>query len=707
MSANIAEFIKFIDIATKNVQIYSESHPRTVQAIDQAYQSLNDTLQNKEGVTISIVEGDLLVEQERIEKGNTIVDRFCRDLIVRNIQSLTFVKGITREELLAILRLLNLKPQRIKDQGGFEKVIETEGIKNVQANKIRYGIVTDSGTAMTTTDEMLLSQLLLTTQLGVSGDSGAGHVAQSLEKSLETNTVQDPAGLMFRVFQMIAQNTAPASNQEAITPVKERFLQIFRSFTPHMQGKLLLSAVLKTSAMEQSGLKGFYRELSPQDLEASILAILQDDMPESREFIDKLGKEGVSLSGLVQKKLEQAGLVVDPWEELLKKDVLSPEEIQKVPRMIELMLPAGKLEEADRLSKKLFGYLNTGTPEQKIAVIQVVPSVGEILSKNEKWKNLTVSLPLIVTNCFRKETNNEVLSAFLTSLLQASRNNNEISNFAAWQSLFQTIHGKSENNEFLANAVAQHIPDFQDAFVAEIKEGTKGAETALEYMKLCGRTGVEFFLDWLVEEEHQEIRGKLIGFLEQMDRKYLLPELEKRMKDSRWFVVRNMVTIVNKLNVREAPALLLQASKNPDDRIAKEIIKKLVKTCTLADGPLLLQLLENPDKSVRIQVIHFISHVHLDIAAPALIRLTMGESPDDADLRVAAYEALLILKAQGAIEPALRLLERKASGKDVAERTAAVKILGELNRDLSRSLLAKIAASDPNPETRAAAQTYL
>src|SRR5262249_37405126 len=156
-------------------------------------------------------------------------------------------------------------------------------------------------------------------------------------------------------------------------------------------------------------------------------------------------------------------------------------------------------------------------------------------------------------------------------------------------------------------------------------------------------------------------------------------ELEKRMKDSRWFVVRNMVTIVNKLNVREAPALLLQASKNPDDRIAKEIIKKLVKTCTLADGPLLLQLLENPDKSVRIQVIHFISQVHLDIAAPALIRLTMGESPDDADLRVAAYEALLILKAQGAIEPALRLLERKASGKDVAERTAAVKILGELN----------------------------
>ena len=152
---NLSDFIKSLDIAAKNVLMYSESHPRTAQSVDQAYQILQDALNAKEGITISVVQGNILVEGDQIPKGNAISDRFCRDLTSRNIRSLTFLKGISREELVKTFHLLNVKPQRVTESGGFEKLVENEGLKSVQANKIRYGIVADDGSAIASTDDVL------------------------------------------------------------------------------------------------------------------------------------------------------------------------------------------------------------------------------------------------------------------------------------------------------------------------------------------------------------------------------------------------------------------------------------------------------------------------------------------------------------------------------------------------------------------------
>jgi hypothetical protein len=91
-----------------------------------------------------------------------------------------------------------------------------------------------------------------------------------------------------------------------------------------------------------------------------------------------------------------------------------------------------------------------------------------------------------------------------------------------------------------------------------------------------------------------------------------------------------------------------------------------------------------------------------------LIRLATSGAPPDTDLRTTALQTLLALKAKEAIDFARALLERKASGKsDIAERNAAVKILGELSREADKPLLMRIAASDANNETRAVAQMYL
>lgn len=704
---NLSEFIKSLDLAAKNVLMYSESHPRTAQSVDQAYQILQEALHAKEGITISVVQGSLLVEGDQIPKGNALADRFCRDLASRNIRSLTFLKGISREELVKTFHLLNVKPQRVLDAGGFEKLVENEGLNNVQANKIRYGIVGEDGSAIASTDEMLLSQLVFALQSGASPNAS---MAQSIEKSFSVNPVQDPASIMYRAIQMMPAVSSTVPGEESET--RKKFIQLFRSFTPQLQSKLLLTAVLKEASIQQPEIRGFYHELTPQEMEASLLLLLQQNAPGGPELIGKLLGENIKLSDTVRNQLNKLSgtKVIDLAlaEELLKKETLTTSDIGKVSIAVEQLVEAGKLNEADSLSKKVFSYLNTGKAEEKIAAVQAIPAIGSALSKNEKWRNLSASLPLIVNNCFRKETNDQVLAAFLEFLLNSFRKTYEISNFGAWQSLLQTIHSRTEGNAFLVQALTDHLAEFRELFVLEIQNGTKGAETALEYLRLCGTSGVHFYLDLLVQEEDQRVRGRLISYIEQLDRKYLVPELERCMSDSRWYVVRNIVTIVNKLNVREASTMLQQAARNPDSRVAKEVLKKLMRSCSLSDAPVLLVLLENSDKSVTMQAMHLIGTISLDSAVPALLRLATSGSQADTDLRAAAFQTLLALKAKEAIEYARALLDRKASGKsEIAERNAAVKILGELSRENDLPLLARIAASDTNSETRAVAQMYL
>jgi hypothetical protein len=53
------------------------------------------------------------------------------------------------------------------------------------------------------------------------------------------------------------------------------------------------------------------------------------------------------------------------------------------------------------------------------------------------------------------------------------------------------------------------------------------------------------------------------------------------------------------------------------------------------------------------------------------------------------------------------LLDTFAGKADVIERSYAVKVLGELGRAEGRSVLQKVASSDPSPEVRSLATSYL
>ncbi len=275
------DFVKYLDLGGRTLSMYSENHPRTQQVIQQGIDEIETILKEKENVTISVTEGNLLVEGEMVEKGNPVLDRLSRDLFLRNIYSLTFNRGITREEWVSVLRHLNLKPQKMQDLGGLAAILHNEGVKSIVVNKIKYGVITEE----TALNQELMSELLFSIQTLLAGRGDATATAESVEKMLGDSTTGDPAGLIYRMFQTSAKKTPGVPEQEKDTPMRAKFTQMYRSFTPAMQGKLLISAVLKSATLPAE-VNEFYRDLTPGEMEASVLSLAEQQISQSdlKEF---------------------------------------------------------------------------------------------------------------------------------------------------------------------------------------------------------------------------------------------------------------------------------------------------------------------------------------------------------------------------------------------------------------------------------------
>ncbi len=716
-----SDLAKNLELASRALQMYPETHPRARVVIDQAYETIQDLLSDKDTIIMSVAEGNLLVEGQVVERGNLVVDRFAKDLFERNIQSLSFYRGVKPEEMVFFLRHLITKPQRIRDMGGFEKILTDQGIQAIQVNKIKYGIISDEVAAGAPggIDQGTLSELLYVMQSVASGIGSTSAAADNLEKSLETGKTEDPGGILLRIFQMIAQKTPETPDSPENESLKQRFAQLYRSFTPAMQAKLLMSALVKGNE-EKGSPADFYRELTPEELEASIMQLLDQPIPQQQlsDVASKLQElqkeEQITLSEKVTQKMEEKGLIERETppppvisDEMLKKEGLAAEDIPKVPEALSELIGKGNLQEADQLSKKVFGYLGNGQPDQKISAIKTLPEVISALSKNEKWKNVQFSLSFLVATCYRKEANPDVALVYIPLLLSMFRKNYEAKNMNGCRDTLNTIRAQVDRHESVLNEFADQWSIFAAVFVDHLRDGWSGVETLIEGFKMAGQKGASFLTELLAEEEDQSVRSRLIQYITALKQEVLLEELDRRMSDPRWYVARNMVTIIGKMNPPELPAFLQKGVLHPDARVAKEVVKLLYRSTSRSEQ-LLLPLMEHTDRGVRLQSIHLVTMNPFPGAVPALIRLALAGPVADTDLRAAALQALLKIRTTDALAPATTVLERKPVTKsEIPERNAAVRILGEIAREQTRPVLEKIAQSDPHPETRNLASSYL
>ncbi|GAB4245989.1 MAG: HEAT repeat domain-containing protein [Thermoleophilia bacterium] len=234
-------------------------------------------------------------------------------------------------------------------------------------------------------------------------------------------------------------------------------------------------------------------------------------------------------------------------------------------------------------------------------------------------------------------------------------------------------------------------------------------------------TGVEQFLmsirewaypvlvDLLVEASGKQSRKCLLNVLiagEGVPVRLILP----RLRDPRWYVVRNMVYLLGRLKNPSTLQNLEPVLNHPDDRVRKEVIRALALLGDPRGLRAVSSALDDPSSSVRIVAAR---HLGAAKARPALPRLLKQIASKDFATR-AEGEVDAFLEAVGRIGsddavPALNDLWASRSlfrSKPTHVRLLALRALGEIGTPLARESLAR-AARDSNEAVRRQAKRSL
>lgn len=179
-------------------------------------------------------------------------------------------------------------------------------------------------------------------------------------------------------------------------------------------------------------------------------------------------------------------------------------------------------------------------------------------------------------------------------------------------------------------------------------------------VRFLGGSGIEDLLDALADAQHRGLRAQLVGLLSDLAPDHL-DRIARRFDDPRWYVARNVVTILGRCGDRAALPLLVGQLGNPHVAVRAELVRALATLAGSDAVPWIRRLASDPAAEVRAAAVAALAGLTTDVAAAALADL--ARSSGDVDARRLAIERLAAHLAPAAPRLLRELAARGSSPK--------------------------------------------
>src|SRR5215212_4243676 len=133
-----AEVATALQLSTKALQFYTPDHPRVVEAVTHLEQTVLALLAQQPRVALTASKGNLLVDGQPFVSAPGHVKTFVAELERRQISGIILSSGISRRELLELVRLLTMRAEQIKSGGGAEAILSRAEVTHVRISHVRY-----------------------------------------------------------------------------------------------------------------------------------------------------------------------------------------------------------------------------------------------------------------------------------------------------------------------------------------------------------------------------------------------------------------------------------------------------------------------------------------------------------------------------------------------------------------------------------------
>ena len=266
--------------------------------------------------------------------------------------------------------------------------------------------------------------------------------------------------------------------------------------------------------------------------------------------------------------------------------------------------------------------------------------------------------------------------------------------------IYNTGNRTASQKEFIRYALEQIAGGSMTVYLLDkIEERAEENEIVLD--GLCAAIGKSFaypLIQRLCVVESLHARKAIALALTRVGED-ALPALVSMLKDERWYVVRNMVTILGGISSPHSLKALQQAATHPETKVRKEVAKSLAKIASRDGENALVNMLADIDNEVVRQVIFSLGVLRSKSGVKPLLDILMASDAflKELEIKKLAVAALGRIGDKQATEPLLNILATigwLAPLRWMELKTAVAVALGQMGDESALPYLKKLAKKD-------------
>jgi len=132
----ITQALKYLSGALKMKALYPPGHPAIHRQVEKSYRLIVGILNTMKKLTISIVDDLFIVQDEPLYEASDILSDFISKFLEKGVERVTFVDGLTLNELVVFYDLLILSAEEVESAGGLKKALGPNQVVHIIIEKL-------------------------------------------------------------------------------------------------------------------------------------------------------------------------------------------------------------------------------------------------------------------------------------------------------------------------------------------------------------------------------------------------------------------------------------------------------------------------------------------------------------------------------------------------------------------------------------------
>jgi hypothetical protein len=597
-SAEQQELIRTMVSAMRAVKLYPPNNPIYSLSVRKSYEVLERYMLAVPQFTVGVQKTYFLLDQAPVGRDAALNRTIAQDLFGKGIREIVFHTGVTESEMLECFKALALTAEELALQSGIVSVLWEQGVSHIRVTEATLeevitapagaGIIGSDGPppkpldAATAKKEIAVAGRTLV--LGDLVNEPRKFGEQLLELARQTvgehETAEDRLHELYQEAGRKVQEQYPEQGDTLFHGLARSVVEMDPSFRDRFISSKLYAHVDGDSLRDQ---REDDRSEVPEELHEIVTGRF------SREWSVQ------QVATLLQKN---ASKPAPP-----KVTPLRPDQIEASP------LP-GDLSE---LARELADY----SPDE-METLKVMGEMGMEDDIIEAAVRTLIFLIPLVRSPLRDDVSEKDKESFsvvvhqledlLTYLLK--KKDYDLASLIV-RSFHLPVDGalRPRLTEGMRKASSREVIS---AVIADMRRQKKGAPeylSAYGYLLALDREATAVLLELLAAEKDRSIRRYLIDILKELG-KGQIDTIGQRVSDSRWYFVRNIVSILGETRDEGSLSFLEKVMDHKQPQIRHEVIRGLINVGGKRAAGLLLRYLRDKEPDIQLMAVRGLAIMH-------------------------------------------------------------------------------------------------